>query len=72
MISALRLPWSPFWPLLLLATALLHVAAARRWERAGGNRLLTVGYPGLVRALERRAPSPSGSPRVPDGGIART
>lgn len=71
-ISALHLPWSPLWPLLLLGTALLHVAAARAWERAGGNRLLTVGYPSLLRAAERLTASASESSPVPDGGSARS
>ena len=75
-ISALHLPWSPLWPVLLIATAFAHVAAASAWERAGGGRFLTVGYPSLVDAAERLGSSPGDgrSPsRVPvlRGGVAR-
>lgn len=70
-MSVVHLPWSPFWPVLLIATALVHVAAASAWERAGGNRYLTVGYPSLVQAAERGTFAWLGRPTVLPGGVAR-
>ena len=40
----LNLPYTPWWPLILLATILLAVGITLVWQRMGFNRLLTVGY----------------------------
>ena len=47
LVYSLRLPYTRLWPLLFAGTLLPLVAVAWAWERAGGQRWLTVGYPGL-------------------------
>ncbi len=48
LVFALHLPYSAHWPLLFAATFLFLVLAAWAWQRIGGARFLTVGYPGLI------------------------
>lgn len=57
-IFALHLPYTSLWPALFVAVSLLHVLAAHAWQRAGGVRLLTVGYPALVAWVEHRESAP--------------
>ncbi|HET7614589.1 MAG TPA: heparan-alpha-glucosaminide N-acetyltransferase domain-containing protein [Gemmatimonadaceae bacterium] len=53
-LRALRLPYSPFWPLLFLFTIFLLERAAAVWNSAEGNRYLTVGLAALLRWIKRR------------------
>jgi uncharacterized membrane protein len=53
-LRALRLPYSPFWPLLFLFTIFLLERAAALWNSAEGNRYLTVGLAALLRWIKRR------------------
>lgn len=48
LLLALHLHFSVLWPLLFAATFLLLVLAAWAWQRIGGARFLTIGYPGLI------------------------
>lgn len=50
----LRLPSTPWWPLLLLVAVLFLVGFARVWDRMHWNRYLTVGYPRLARWYAQR------------------
>jgi uncharacterized membrane protein len=50
--SLLRLSYTPFWPLYLLASVTLIVSIARIWDERGLMRIMTVG---LERKLERTA-----------------
>jgi len=52
-IYALHVPYTRLWPALFVAASLLHLLAAYAWQRAGGARLLTVGYPPLIAWAER-------------------
>jgi uncharacterized membrane protein len=51
---------SPWWPVWLLASSALILAAVWRWDRAGGNRWITVG---LASAEPWRSPAPPATPR---------
>lgn len=55
LLSWLNPPYSPFWPLLFLATAALVIAIAFWWHRIGGMRFMTVGVrrPIEVAALKQ-------------------
>jgi len=53
-LRALRLPYSPFWPLLFLFTLFLLERAAALWNSAEGNRYLTVGLAAFLRWIKRR------------------
>jgi len=57
-VGVLLLPRPPevYAPLYFLATVVLLRLIARRWERSGGKRFLTVGYP---RLLHRDHPTPA-------------
>ena len=54
-LHSLQLRYTALWPLLFLASLLLVLAAVYLWQRIGGQRLLTIGYPGLIRRAERLA-----------------
>ena len=59
-LSALRLPYSPLWPLIFLLSVVILVRAAAAWNAREGNRFLTVGVGRLLKWNEtRRAPSVS-------------
>jgi hypothetical protein len=45
LIFTLKLPFTPFWPLLFIGSCLALFCFAVFWERADGQRVLTVGYP---------------------------
>ena len=53
-LRALRLPYSPFWPLLFLFTIFLLERAAALWNSAEGNRYLTVGLGAFLRWIKHR------------------
>ena len=46
-------PFSPFWPLLFVASAGVVIAATLLWERHGNNDLFGVGYRQLATAVPR-------------------
>jgi uncharacterized membrane protein len=52
-LYSLHLPYTQWWPLLFAASFLALVLFAAGWQRANGQRLLTVGYPGLVARAGR-------------------
>lgn len=47
-LRALRLPYTPFWPLFFLFSIVLLAAVARVWNLREGNRYLTVGLDPLL------------------------
>jgi len=47
-IHALRLAYTPFWPLIFLFTIALLSLVASAWNRKEGNRLLTVGVGAIL------------------------
>ena len=54
-LRALRLPYTPFWPLIFLFSIALLAAVASAWNLSEGNRFLTVGIgPLLERTTHRR------------------
>ena len=53
-LHPLRLPYSPFWPLLFLFTVFLLARAAALWNSVEGNRFLTVGLGALLKWSRRR------------------
>jgi len=61
-----RLPMPRFWPVYLVASCAVVIAAAFEWQKRGCNRFLTVGYRGLrERADAERALT--GSPEFDAG-----
>jgi hypothetical protein len=54
-LRALRLPYTPFWPLIFLLSIILLAMVATAWNLRAGNRYLTVGLGPLVeRSVYRR------------------
>lgn len=51
-LRELRLPYTPFWPLLFILSIVMLARAAAWWNSRAGNRYLTVG---ITRLLERNA-----------------
>ena len=56
-LRSLRLPYTPFWPLLFLFSIVFLAKAAAVWNAREGNRFLTVGVAALLRVVERRKQS---------------
>ena len=55
LLHALRLPYTPFWPLIFLFSIALLAVVASAWNLSEGNRFLTVGIgPLLERTTHRR------------------
>jgi uncharacterized membrane protein len=55
LLRSLRLPYTPFWPLLFVASVALLAIGAGFWNRHDGNRFLTVGIgPYLARRTRRQ------------------
>ncbi|HEX9310405.1 MAG TPA: heparan-alpha-glucosaminide N-acetyltransferase domain-containing protein [Gemmatimonadaceae bacterium] len=52
-LRGLRLPYSPFWPVLFLVSIAILAAAAAGWNAIEGNRFLTVGIGALLKRIER-------------------
>jgi len=50
-LRSLRLPYTPFWPLIFLFSIALLSALASVWNVRGGNRFLTVGVGALLERL---------------------
>ena len=50
-LRALRLPYTPFWPLIFLFSIVLLAAVARVWNLREGNRYLTVGIDPLLDGI---------------------
>jgi uncharacterized membrane protein len=54
-LHALRLPYTPFWPLIFLFTIAMLTLVATAWNWKEGNRFLTIGIGALLdRAARRR------------------
>jgi uncharacterized membrane protein len=53
-LHALRLPYTPFWPLIFLFTIALLALVATAWNRKEGNRFLTVGIGAFLERAARR------------------
>jgi prepilin signal peptidase PulO-like enzyme (type II secretory pathway) len=53
-LHTLRLPYTPFWPLIFLFTIALLVLVAIPWNWKEGNRFLTVGVGALFDRADRR------------------
>jgi hypothetical protein len=47
-----QIPYSSLWPLVFATSTALLVGFVAFWERLGGVRLLTIGYPALVRRFD--------------------
>lgn len=74
-LHALRLPYTPFWPLIFLFTVALLVLVAIPWNWKEGNRFLTVGIGALFDRADRRRRARHDRPIVadalPPGATAR-
>lgn len=66
-LHALRLPYTPFWPLIFLFTIALLVLVATPWNWKEGNRFLTVGIGALFDRADRRRRDIRGRPIAVDG-----
>ena len=53
-LAGLRLPYSPFWPLILLLSILVLAAVASVWNSFEGNQFLTVGIGPLLEWITNR------------------
>jgi hypothetical protein len=53
-LHTLRLPYTPFWPLIFLFTIALLVLVAIPWNWKEGNRFLTVGVGAFLDRADRR------------------
>jgi uncharacterized membrane protein len=53
-LHALRLPYTPFWPLIFLFTIALLALVATAWNWKEGNRFLTIGIGALLDRADRR------------------
>jgi uncharacterized membrane protein len=53
-LHALRLPYTPFWPLIFLFTIAQLALVAAAWNWKEGNRFLTVGLGALLDRADRR------------------
>lgn len=53
-LHALRLPYTPFWPLIFLFTLALLVLVATAWNSKEGNRFLSIGIEALLNRAARR------------------
>jgi hypothetical protein len=67
LVQHLPAPAARWLPLHFAWTVVLIWLVVRAWERANGNRLITVGYPGFVRRLRRRRQNDE---RAPDAGAS--
>lgn len=54
LLHALRLPYTPFWPLIFLLSIALLAMVATVWNLSGGNRYLTVGLGPLLKRVAHR------------------
>jgi uncharacterized membrane protein len=54
-----HLRFGALWPLAFLFTVLVLLVSTYAWQAAGGHRLLTVGYPGLVHRARLLTRTPS-------------
>jgi uncharacterized membrane protein len=52
-LHTLRLPYTPFWPLIFLFSIILLAAVATVWNRKAGNQFLTVGLAPLLNRIAR-------------------
>jgi hypothetical protein len=59
-------------PVYFLATLILIRVSVKAWQRHDGNRLLTVGYPALMRRLRQRAGAPGDATPVAGAAAAIT
>ncbi|MDP9278708.1 MAG: hypothetical protein M3P00_04745, partial [Gemmatimonadota bacterium] len=53
-LHELRLPYTPFWPLIFLFTIAQLALVAAAWNWKEGNRFLTVGLGALLDRADRR------------------
>lgn len=57
-LYVLRLPWTPFWPLIFAATVLIVYGAVAWWDRHGSHDWLTVGWPWTLPGQRRDRAAP--------------
>jgi uncharacterized membrane protein len=69
-VPRLGLPYTPFWPLIFLASVLLLAALATAWDRHSANRFLTVGITSAWRRHSARVNSILNHPR-PEPAVFR-
>ena len=53
-LHALRLPYTPFWPLIFFFSIVLLAVVANAWNSIEGNRFLTVGIGPLLERIKHR------------------